>query len=73
MDDRETEKRGALPSRGKTLVLMGTGTMLASMVIVGFFLGYLFDDWLDTKPFFMLGFALLGLVGSFIRLHKLLV
>ncbi len=73
MDDHDTEKLGAPPSRGKSLVLLGTGTMLASMVIVGFFLGFLLDDWLDTKPFFMLGLALLGLVGSLLRLHKLLV
>ncbi len=73
MSVHDEQKPDVPPSRGESLVLLGTGTMLAAMVIVGFYLGFLLDNWLDTKPFFMLGFAALGLVGSLIKLHKLLV
>ena len=76
-----TEKKTARnappePPSGPTrpgLALIGTGTMLASMTISGFLLGYWTDVWLDTKPIFMLLFGVLGLVGGIIKVHKLLV
>ena len=55
------------------LILLGVGTILTSMVLSGFLLGYWVDSWLDTKPVFMLLFAGLGFVGAAIRLCKLLV
>jgi len=54
------------------LALIGTGTMLASMVLSGFLLGYWTDVWLDTHPAFMLVFGGLGLVGGILKVHKLL-
>ncbi|MEE9327136.1 MAG: AtpZ/AtpI family protein [Cocleimonas sp.] len=51
---------------------IGAGNMLASMVIAGFFLGYLVDQWLDKTPIFMLSFGALGLVGGMKRVHELL-
>ena len=52
--------------------MIGTGTLLASMTISGFFLGYWVDVWLDTKPIFMLLFGILGLVGGMLKVYKLL-
>ena len=49
------------------IILIGVGTILSSMVLSGFLLGYWVDDWLDTKPVFMLLFAGLGFVGGAIR------
>lgn len=60
----------AKPARG--LSLIGVGTILASMVLSGFILGYWADVWLDTKPLFMLLFASLGFVGGILKIHKLL-
>lgn len=54
------------------LLLLGSGTLFASMVLSGFIIGYWIDVWLDTKPFFMLAFAALGLVGGMLKAHKLL-
>ncbi len=52
---------------------IGAGNMLASMVIAGFFLGYLVDQWLDKTPVFMLSFGALGFVGGMKRVHELLI
>ena len=55
------------------LVLVGVGTMLTSMVVAGFVLGYAVDVWADTRPVFMLLFGALGLVGGFLKVYRLLV
>lgn len=56
----------------KGLLLIGVGTMLTSMVVAGFLLGYAVDTWADTKPVFMLLLGALGLVGGFLKVFKLL-
>ncbi|MBC6414253.1 MAG: AtpZ/AtpI family protein [Chromatiales bacterium] len=61
------------PPKSPRLFLIGVGTILSSMVLGGFLLGYWVDGWLDTKPVFMLLFAGLGFVGGTIRVYKLLV
>ena len=57
---------------GAGLVLIGVGTILTSMILAGFVLGYLVDKWLDSQPMFMLVFAGLGAVGGFLKVYKLL-
>lgn len=59
------------PSR-PGLLLIGAGTMLTSMVVSGFVLGYLTDRWLDSLPLFMLLFGGLGFVGGILKVYKLL-
>ncbi len=59
-------------SGGAGIVLIGVGTILTSMVLAGFILGYLVDKWLDSQPMFMLVFAGLGAVGGFLKVYKLL-
>ncbi|MDH5230406.1 MAG: AtpZ/AtpI family protein [Nitrosopumilus sp.] len=54
------------------LLLISVGTILSSMVISGFVLGFLTDLWLDTKPIFLLSFGLLGLIGGSLKVYKLL-
>ena len=58
--------------RVEGLVLVGVGSMLTSMVISGFLLGYLTDEWLDTRPLFMLVFGCLGMIGGFLKVYRLL-
>lgn len=55
------------------LLLIGVGTMLTSMVVAGFLLGYAVDVWADTRPIFMLAFGALGLVGGFLKVYRLLM
>jgi ATP synthase protein I len=59
--------------KNRSLLLVGVGSMLTSMVVAGFLLGYAVDAWLETKPIFMLVFGALGLVGGFLKVYKLLV
>ncbi len=54
------------------ILLIGVGTMLTSMAVAGFGLGYFVDYWLDSLPVFMLIFGGLGLVGGIIKVHKVL-
>lgn len=61
------------PPQSRGLLLIGVGSMLTSMVVAGFLLGYLVDSWADTRPLFMLLFGALGLVGGFLKVFKLLV
>jgi hypothetical protein len=58
--------------KGPGLLMLGAGTMLTSMAVSGFLLGYLTDQWLDSLPLFMLLFGGLGLVGGFLKVFKLL-
>lgn len=58
--------------RGTAMVLLGVGTMLSSMVITGFLLGYALDVWLDTRPLFMFSFGVLGFVGGMLKVYKML-
>lgn len=52
------------------LALIGVGTMLTSMVISGFILGYATDAWLETRPVFMLLFGGLGFVGGMLKVYR---
>ena len=61
-----------VPKKSPRFILLGVGTILSSMVLSGFLLGYWVDAWLDTRPVFMLLFAGLGFVGAAIRVCKLL-
>jgi ATP synthase protein I len=60
------------PPKGAGLLLVGVGTILTSMIVAGFLLGYAVDSWLDSRPIFMLVFAGLGAVGGFLKVYKLL-
>jgi ATP synthase protein I len=59
--------------KNRSLLLVGVGSMLTSMVVTGFLLGYAVDAWLETKPIFMLLLGVLGTVGGFLKVYKLLV
>ena len=58
--------------KGPGLLLLGVGTMLTSIVVAGFLLGFLTDRWLDSQPLFMLLFGGLGFVGGFLKVYRLL-
>lgn len=65
------EKSGK-EQKGPGLLLISVGTMLTSMIVAGFFLGYLLDVWLDTLPIFMLVFGVLGFIGGILKVYKLM-
>ncbi len=43
---------------------MRLGIEMLAGILVGLGFGWLIDDWLGTKPWFMLGLMLLGLAGA---------
>lgn len=61
------------PRKNRSLLLVGVGSMLTSIVVSGFLLGYAVDAWIDTKPVFMLLLGGLGFVGGFLKVYKLLI
>ena len=63
---------GVTKSNRTGLVLVGAGTMLTSMVVAGFLLGYAVDTWLQSRPVFMLICGGLGVIGGFMKVSRLL-
>lgn len=59
-------------SKAPGLLLISVGTMLTSMAVSGFFLGYLVDVWWETAPMFMLALGALGFVGGLLKVYRLL-
>ena len=58
--------------KGPGLLLISVGTMLTSMVVAGFLLGYGVDVMLNTQPIFFLSLGLLGFIGGIMKVYKLL-
>ncbi|HEC18954.1 MAG TPA: AtpZ/AtpI family protein [Gammaproteobacteria bacterium] len=58
--------------KGPGLLLISVGTVLSSMVVAGFLLGYWVDAWLGTAPIVMLLFGGMGVVGGFLKVYRLL-
>ena len=46
---------------------IGKGIDVALVTLAFLGIGYLLDHWLDTKPLFMVGLVVLGLIGEFLR------
>ncbi|WP_455198707.1 AtpZ/AtpI family protein [Kaarinaea lacus] len=69
----ESRETGPNKNRGPGLLLISVGTMLTSMVVAGFLLGYGLDVWLDTKPICMLVLGAMGFVGGILKVYKLLI
>jgi len=64
----KSRKKEPLP-----LLQTGAGTIISSMTISGFILGYGTDYLIDTTPLFMLGFGVLGLIGGIMKAHKMMI
>jgi len=68
----EIKETRAGKGKGPGLLLISVGTVLSSMVIAGFLLGYGLDVWLDTKPILMLILGALGFIGGILKVNRLL-
>jgi len=67
-----TKGKARVKPKAPGLLLVSVGTMLSSMVISGFLLGYWVDTWFETQPLFMLILGGMGVVGGFLKVYKLL-
>lgn len=46
------------------------GAELITATIAGAFFGYLLDNWLETKPFFLIALLILGVITGFINVWR---
>ena len=51
---------------------MGVGTMITSNIVGGLVLGYWLDRWLATRPWLLIAGILLGTVGAFLGVYRIL-
>jgi len=49
------------------------GTEMAASTMIGLGLGFFLDRWLDTRPVFLIVFAIFGLAAGFMNLYQLMV
>jgi ATP synthase protein I len=68
----ESKELVSKKNKGPGLLLISVGTMLSSMVVAGFLLGYGLDVWFDTKPIMMMILGVMGFVGGILKVCKLL-
>ena len=64
---KKEKKREPLP-----LLHAGVGSMVSSMTISGFILGFGADYLAGTTPIFMMIFGALGLVGGIMKAHRVM-
>jgi F0F1-type ATP synthase assembly protein I len=58
----------AVPTTGKhTDDKIGKGIDVALVTLTFLGVGWVLDRWLGTKPWFMIGLVMLGLIGEFVR------
>lgn len=60
------------PHRGHQWGLR-VGTEIVASTMIGLGLGFFIDRWLDTRPIFLIIFAIFGLAAGFINLYQLMV
>jgi ATP synthase protein I len=60
------------PDLRRLAELSSIGLILPSSIAVGLFLGYVLDRWLDTAPWLLLIFTVLGIVSGLLSLFRAL-
>ena len=57
---------------GSKLMMYGSmGLELGLCVVVGFLIGSWLDEWLDTKPWFLLVFGVSGIIAGYRSIFRL--
>ena len=74
VEDSQTGNSSADPQTGASSATdsnhgIGRGMEFAVMVLLFFGVGYALDNWLDTKPIFMIILVVLAIVGQFASLY----
>ena len=46
------------------------GTELVASVVVGTIIGFILDNWFDTKPWFIISFFFLGVIAGILNVIK---
>ena len=61
----ENEKRGLFMGSAFRL-----GTELVAAVMVGTIIGFILDNWFDTKPWFIITFFFIGVIAGMLNVIK---
>ena len=61
----ENEKRGLFMGSAFRL-----GTELVAAVVVGTIIGFILDNWFDTKPWFIITFFFIGVIAGMLNVIK---
>ncbi len=67
----ESDKPGQVGQQGGLGIALRIGVDLVAAVIVGVGIGFLLDYWLDTKPWFMLLFFVLGSAAGILNVFRM--
>ncbi|OIO72717.1 MAG: hypothetical protein CO186_10985 [Zetaproteobacteria bacterium CG_4_9_14_3_um_filter_49_83] len=49
------------------------GTEIVASTMIGLGIGFYLDRWLETRPLFLIVFAIFGMAAGFINLYQLMV
>ena len=64
-ETNENEKRGLFMGSAFRL-----GTELVAAVVVGTIIGFILDNWFDTKPWFIITFFFIGVTAGILNVIK---
>ena len=62
---KENEKRGLFMGSAFRL-----GTELVAAVVVGTIIGFILDNWFDTKPWFIITFFFIGVIAGIMNVIR---
>ncbi len=60
------------PEESKLALALTVGTLISSNIVGGLVAGYFLDRWLKTDPWLLIVGVVLGTVGAFTSLYKVL-
>ena len=67
-------KKEVMENKGANVASLGNalkiGTELIAAVLVGSILGYILDNWFDTKPFIMISFFFIGVAAGILNVIR---
>ena len=67
-------KKGEKKNRGSNAASLGKAlkisTELVAAVVVGSLIGFLLDDWFDTKPLLTIGFFFMGVAAGILNVFR---
>ena len=64
-ETNENEKRGLFMGSAFRL-----GTELVAAVVVGTIIGFILDNWFDTKPWFIITFFFIGVIAGILNVIR---
>ena len=68
-DEKDRPSRSALP-KGMAAIMGRVATELVAGVVVGTFMGWVLDRWLDTSPLFLLVMFFLGAIAGMLNVWR---